>query len=376
MRVCVVGAGIAGMLLAWRLVRHPGLEVVLLTGGAGARDATHASGGLIRGFDPDPDLAGQAQRSLEELGSSALLRQWAGYRAVGSLYILGTAPPPDRVAALERRMPGSVSVLDRGELEARYGLAGLPAGATAVLERQAGYFSPEQLRTRARADFAARGGVLDLGPLRGLRPAPGGVQYRTDGAWTGADAVVLATGAWTGPLLAELGLPAAGLRTKVIQCAVYSVGGDRPPAFVDENSGLYGRPAGPGQMLFGLPTERWDCEPGTRVFLDREERAVRPAIAATLPGLRLGAPHRYIAAADAYSTEGRLALHALPTGEGRVYTFTGGSGGSAKTTLAAGADAAAELLRRLGAEPPQPEAEAAPESERVRPIPIPEGGRT
>ncbi|MCM2424463.1 NAD(P)/FAD-dependent oxidoreductase [Streptomyces sp. RKAG337] len=345
MRICVVGGGLAGMLLAWRLVRHPGLRVTLVTGAPGTRDSTGVSGGLVRGFETDPRAAELAARSLQELRSSALLREWSEYQEAGSLYILHSAPPLRRLIDVDRSLPGSVLILDRRELAVRYGFSGLPEESAAVLERHAGHFSPDALRRGARADFAARGGVLDTTDLCELeRPDGGEVSYRTGAARGTADLMVVAAGAWTRRLLTGLGLPAPDLRTKVIQCAVYATSGDRPPPFVDETSGLYGRPAGPGRMLLGLPTDRWDTDPGQRVFLDREERTVRRTAALRLPGLTLNAPHRFIAMSEAYAPEGRLALRAaLPYPSG-LFTFTGGSGGAAKTALAAASVAAAELL--------------------------------
>ncbi|MDJ0346004.1 FAD-dependent oxidoreductase [Streptomyces sp. H10-C2] len=345
MRICVVGGGLAGMLLAWRLVRQPRLQVTLVTGAPGVRDSTGVSGGLVRGFETDPQVAELAARSLQELRASALLREWSEYQETGSLYLLHSAPPLRRLIDVDRSLPGSVLILDRAELAARYGFSGLPEQAAAVLERHAGHFSPDALRRGARADFAARGGVVDTTDLCELDlPASGEVRYRTGAVRGEADLLVLATGAWTGRLLTGLGLPAPDLRTKVIQCAVYAMEGNPPPPFVDETSGLYGRPAGPGRILLGLPTDRWDTDPGQRIFLDREERAVRRTAALRLPGLALNPPHRFIAMSEAYATEGRLALRAALHRPSGLFTFTGGSGAAAKTALAASSAAAADLL--------------------------------
>ncbi|MDH6580630.1 FAD-dependent oxidoreductase [Kitasatospora sp. MAP5-34] len=392
MRICVVGGGIAGTMLAWRLIRHAGVDVDLITGPDGADDATRASGGLVRAFDPDPALAELATRSLRELRASALLRQWSGYQETGSLYL--RAEPATGPRHPRTPTPDAAELLDRHALAARYGLTGLPEHTTAVLEHHAGYFSPDLLRRGARADFTARGGHLDHGVLREIRPGPAGVAYRTNQGWANADAVVLAAGAWTGRLLTDCDLPPIGVRTKVIQCAVYATGtgrntgtgtdtgtdtgtGRHPlPAFVDETSGLYGRPAGPGRMLLGLPTQRWDVPPGPQPFMDREERAVRRALAQRLPGLQINPPHRFVAVAEAYVPEGRLELRPVPGHHPALFTFTGGSGGAAKTALAAGAGAAADLLGHLG-QPGHPAVRPSthPNTEDTRPTPIPEGER-
>ena len=61
-RICVVGAGLAGTLLAWRLARpdgRPGRQVDLVTGRSvwTREDATGVSGGVVRAFETDPRLA-------------------------------------------------------------------------------------------------------------------------------------------------------------------------------------------------------------------------------------------------------------------------------------------------------------------------------
>ena len=57
-RIAVVGGGIAGAMLAWRLCEVvKGGAVHLFTGEPHRRaDASSASGGLTRAFEPDPAL--------------------------------------------------------------------------------------------------------------------------------------------------------------------------------------------------------------------------------------------------------------------------------------------------------------------------------
>ncbi|MFH8349795.1 NAD(P)/FAD-dependent oxidoreductase [Streptomyces sp. NPDC018045] len=356
MRVCVVGAGVAGALLAWRLVVEHGARVTLLAGAA-RPDATAASGGLVRAFERDPEVARLAALSLAELRTSRTLREWSGYRSGTSLYVLappdgyaGCAGPDGRVAPPDA-LPPSAERCDARRLADEFGVRGLPEGAVGVLEPHAGHISPDGLRRAVIADLVARGADLPSGRLRAVScdEQGGGVRYRTGAGHGTADVLVAATGAWTPRLLRSLGVTAAdeAVRTKVIQCAVYRAGGLLPPAFVDETSGLYGRPAGPGRMLLGLPTERWGAEPGAARFLDHEERAVRRAAGRRLPGLSLGGLTRPVAAVDAYGPAGRLALTPVPGTSGRLFTFTGGSGGSAKLALAASREAASGLPARL-----------------------------
>ncbi|MGK5637068.1 NAD(P)/FAD-dependent oxidoreductase [Streptomyces sp. URMC 126] len=347
MKICVVGAGMAGALLAWRLVTEHGVRVTLLAGGA-RPDATAASGGLVRAFERDPETARLSALSLAELRTSRTLREWSGYRPGASLYVLppATGPAPAGTDAL----PPTAEWCDARRLADEFGLRGLPEGAVAVLEPCAGHLSPDGLRRAVITDLVARGADVPPDRLRALSfdGPEGGVSYLTGTVRGTADVLVAATGAWTGPLLRSLGVPDDGsLRSKATQCAVYRAGGLLPPAFVDETSGLYGRPAGPGRMLLGLPTERWGAAPGTVRFLGHEERAVRAAAGTRLPRLSLGRLLHPVAAVDAYGPAGRLALAPVAGTAGRLFTFTGGSGGSAKLALAASREAASALLARL-----------------------------
>lgn len=355
MRICVVGAGLAGTLLAWRLAAHPEVRVTLLADST-RHDATAASGGLVRAFERDPDTARLSALSLAELRSGRVLREWAGYRPGTSLYVLADG---DRQGPGLAALPPSAELLQPPRLAAEFGFRRLPEGAVGVLERSAGHISPDGLRRAVLADLAARGAAVRMGRLRALTAVDGPegtLHYRTGTGPGTADALVLATGAWTARLLHSLGFAAdaARWRTKVIQCAVHHAGGLLPPAFVDETTGLYGRPAGPGRMLLGLPTERWGAGPGTARFLGREESAVRAAAARRLPGLSLGRVLRTVVAVDSYGPAGRLGLVPVPGGPGRLFAFTGGSGGSAKLALAASREAADGLLARLAHPVPVP----------------------
>jgi glycine/D-amino acid oxidase-like deaminating enzyme len=161
--------------------------------------------------------------------------------------------------------------------------------------------------------------------------------------------VVLAVGAWTPGLLRAFGRSADGYRTRTIQYTVYDTGAGQPLAFADERTGLYGLPAGLDGLLLGLPTTEWDVPPGAApVTLSRHEEAARLA-AGWFPGLKLGAARRRTAAVDCFCDPPVLMLREVPPGQGRdqgaarLFTFTGGSGGAAKSALAASQRAAGQL---------------------------------
>ena len=320
MRVAVVGGGVAGALLAWRVRQlAPRIAVDVYTGTPTESDATGASGGLVRGFERALDACRLAADSLAELRGDPVLRESAGYREIGSIYLL----PPDRdpsasVAVVDERLPGSATV-------------GAEDGAIAVTERHAGYLSPARLRACVLS-WLADGGV-GIRPMPVVAVDPGPALRLADGTGIGYDAVVVAAGAWTPALLAASGLAAGGLRTKQIQYSVFRTRPARPSVFVDERTGLYGRPARDGEVLLGLPGDRWDVDPAEV----RPDPALAERVAA-VAGVR---PHRTVASADCYHDPPGLELRDAGAA---VFTFTGGSGGAAKTVLAASRVAAAALL--------------------------------
>jgi hypothetical protein len=302
-------------------------------------DATGASGGLVRGFEEADDACRAAAASLAELRDSGTLRMWARYREVGSIYVLPPgSDPAGSVAVVEQALPGSAAVVAP---RAGHPFHDLPGGTTAIVERHAGYLSPDALRAGVLAELSATGTLLRPDRVTGVTadPAVGLAGARA----AGYDVVVVAAGPWTPRLLRESGLK-VGLRTKLIQYAIYTAQPRWSGVFVDETTGLYGRPFGEGRMLLGLPTRLWDVDPAAVT----PDPALAEEVAARAR-LRLGGPvardrsARVVASADCYHDPPGLALRRCRPGA-LLFTFTGGSGGAAKTAIAASRTAASQLL--------------------------------
>lgn len=354
-RACIVGGGLAGGLLAWRLTQRPGpgaadpgpgrLTVDLVCGPRCRGDATAASGGAVRGYEVDPAQRRLALASLAELRDSPTLRRWAGFRPGESVYLPGhSAGIESAVREVDRAFPGSVELVP-GRVLAAGGWAGVPEAAVAIRERTGGHLWPGRLRDAVVAEAAARQRVrLRAAPLTGLTLAPGGpVRLWVAGRRFEYDLVVLAAGAWTPALLQRAGLPVDGLRTKSIQYSVHQVAGECPPQFVDELAGAYGRPDGAGRLLLGAPTDQWGVDPDRPPVTEAHHERARRAVRARFPALRLGPAVRTVGSADCYGPSPTLSLRAVAGTDGRVFTFTGGAGGAVKTALAASREAVSAL---------------------------------
>jgi glycine/D-amino acid oxidase-like deaminating enzyme len=327
-RVGIVGGGVAGALLAWRVrqaVRRVAIDVYTAPTEV---DASAVSGGMVRGFERSADACRLAAESLAELRGDPVLRGAAGYREIGSVYLLppGT-DPAGPVRVVEQLLPGSATVLAGGHP--------LATTATAVVERHAGYLSPAALRDAVLGWLAGDGVTIRPVPVTRLDPAP--ALRSADGEIRGYDAVVVAAGPWTPALLAASDLPTDGLRTKQIQYTVYR--GRLPGgAFVDDLTGRYGRPAGVGEFLLGLPCDRWDVDPAAltpdTALADRLTRQATELLGDVRPLTTR-------VSSDCYRDPAGLVLREV---KDALFTFTGGSGGAAKSVLAASRVAAARLL--------------------------------
>jgi glycine/D-amino acid oxidase-like deaminating enzyme len=345
---CIVGGGLAGSLLAWRLAQAAtDWRVDLLRDERRRADATASSGGAVRAYEPDAEQRRLATASMVELLASPTLRRWADYRPAGSVYVRSGPDGLEAAAAeIELMLPGTALPVTAAEL-ARDGWAGLPAGAAGVQERLAGYTSPDRLRDAVIADAVSGGRVTAVAAAAGevTLGAGGGIGCVVAGQRREYDLVVLAAGPWTPALLRSCALPGTGYRTKSIQYGLYPAGDWRPPPFVDELTSLYGRPTADGGMLLGLPTGEWDVDPDhpprTEALHDMAARLARDRF----PRLQIGPAAVHVGSADCYSDHPVLSLRPVANSGHQLFTFTGGSGGSVKTALAASLRAAVQLVQ-------------------------------
>ena len=211
--VLIVGGGIAGAVTAYYLARH-GRDVALVERGEIASEASGANAGQIgaTGWGEMPDLG-----SYLTMGSLQLFKELQldhGYdiefRQSGSLTAIHTPEQYDymRDRVLEMRSQGfEVELLTTREARAMEPEAN-PALLGFMYTPLRAQADPVRA-TRAFADAAAQSGarILTNHTVLGIVPRPdGGYAVSTDRGEFVSESLVIAAGAWCGPLGRMLGL--------------------------------------------------------------------------------------------------------------------------------------------------------------------------
>ena len=243
MKVLIVGAGVAGLGIGWRLAQT-GTDVTILERGEAASGATFAAAGMLAATAemagaPEPEivLAGQS-RALwpgfaAELEAASGLP--VGYRRNGALLV---EPRP-------AELPPGTQWLDGAAARARAPMLGAVEGAL---------WAPEEAQADSRAlgralaeAFTRAGGVLRTRTeVTALSP---GEAVTAHGRHQ-ADAVILAAGAWSGLLAQQV--PVTPVKGEMLMLAPPP--GARPPEQVLWGHGVYLVPRG-DRLLVGATVE-------------------------------------------------------------------------------------------------------------------------
>jgi glycine oxidase len=214
--VVIVGGGVIGLSLAWRL-RHTGASVLVVEKGEPAREATHAAGGMIAHCDPHnlPALAGMIAASAQmypefvrELRDEAF--ESPDLRDAGTIAFFEAGETP--------KCPGT-RPLDGGELSRIEPLIALRGPAYLLPERSV---DPRKLGSALEkaarkhgADFATGSAVTEVAVLGGRATG-----VRTAKSFYAAGAVVNCAGAWAAQIK-PLGAPTRPVKGQML-CVVPS----------------------------------------------------------------------------------------------------------------------------------------------------------
>ncbi|MFC4080164.1 NAD(P)/FAD-dependent oxidoreductase [Amycolatopsis samaneae] len=215
MRVIVIGSGISGAATAYHLALR-GAEVVVVDAGL-AGTATEAGAGIVSPWTSHwedalfplasaaaayyPELAG---RLAEETGEPT------SYQVVGGMVVSADEGELDaaegRLAARAVAAPGAGEIRRLDPARARELFPPLAPGLGAVHLSGAARVDGRRVRRALLTAARHRGARLVAAHAR-VSPRPGGApRVLAGGEVFGADVVVAAGGAWTGELLAQLGI--------------------------------------------------------------------------------------------------------------------------------------------------------------------------
>jgi sarcosine oxidase, subunit beta len=342
-RIVIVGGGILGCSIAYHLARAGARDVLLIERDEMGAAPTSCSAGLVGQVRPSPQQTALVQetfRAIRELERE--LGEPVGFRPVGSLRVVATAGRErDMHAQLAIARAAGVEAELIGKEQAQRLVPGLEArGARAIAWVPAdGYVDPYQLTMAYARAARARGATIWTGTavtaieVRGRRVT--GVD--TARGRLDAGAVVVAAGAWAGPVagMAGVALPVAPVRSHFWITAPHPmVAPEQPVVRFPDLRTTYTRPE-VGGLLIGCyePESRaydaWALPPG---FSMREVEREWDVFLHHVTGLRPWFPFvedaemvGAMAGLTTYPPDGQWVLGRVPEVEGLVVA-TGCSG--------------------------------------------------
>jgi glycine oxidase len=286
MKILVIGAGVAGLAIGWRLA-EAGQEVIILERGQPGRGATWASAGMLavtaelQNSPPDEiefarysnDLWPNFAKQIEDISG-----QQIGYAPHGALILAKDAAA---FADLERQavLPGSAMVgPDRVHQIAPLVTGDIVGGLWSPHEA---WVNNRRLALALTTVFQKAGGRLlaNEAVVRIEREGERAAAARTPFGLYFADAIILAAGAWSS-LVEPAIAPVVPVKGQMI--LMTPPPGQSPPAAVIWGNGIYAVPRG-NALAIGATVE----EAGFDTALSDEGRdGLRRAAEGLMPALR------------------------------------------------------------------------------------------
>jgi sarcosine oxidase subunit beta len=359
--IVIVGGGIMGASLAWRIAGRGGARVTLLERDVIAAGASGKTGALLRRHYSNRPEAILAQRGWqtfaawpEEVGGEPV------HTPCGLIVTVDTSPGHEanvdrlyRNVALQNALGIPSRVVTRAELRELQPCANWDDVSHAAYEPDSG-FVDAIAATRGMAVAARDAGaavcegvavqsvVVERDRVRGVRTSEGVIP---------AERVVLAAGPWTPRLLAGTGVdvPIEALRVQIAILQRPLALEPSPMVYLDTAAGIFCRPWAPGRTMIGVgggdqhdPVDPDRYEP--RNDPDYGQLAIA-AIARRIPAMR-----------DAVYLHGHAGLYDMtpdahpiigPAGPGGLFLMAGFSGAGFKKGPAV-AEAVSDLLLGSG----------------------------
>lgn len=256
--VVIVGGGLEGTAAAWALAERGITNTVVTERNTVGSGMTGKSSGIVRCHYGVSSLAAMATVGLDVFErAEELFGTDIGFRQSG--YVVGVGEP--NVDALRKSLAAQRSVgveteeIDETEVAVMWPTADLSPFAAFAWERRGGYGDAYQtaqafsaaarhagVRVRQNCDVTEV--LVDGGRARGVR--------LRDGSEIASETVVVATGVWTKPLMASIGVdvPIEVHREQIVMIKP-GVDVTGAPVFSDLVSLQYIRPEPNGELLFG-----------------------------------------------------------------------------------------------------------------------------
>src|SRR5262245_30130291 len=361
----VVGAGIAGAATACFAARA-GLRVVVVDRGLPASGASGRTAGYIRCHYANPPEAHFAveswrmhRRWREEVGGEN------GYRRNGFLFIVPSilVPTLEKNVILMQAMGVPTEILDAKGVKRLLPFVETDGIGAAAWEPESGHADPSDCVASLLAGVGARGGrvLTDVGPARALTEGGRIVGIRPGAERIEARAVLLAAGAGTRELLAEVGVGRPVFPMPIGAGLLHGLPGlDRVPCTIDHAAEQWYRGEIGDALLIGAGYEdsigfRGEPFHGKAEFalptLDELVSAATRLIP-RIPALERAAPGRTWVGLDSRTPDGHALAGPVPGVPG-LFVLTGGNGkgfkfgpsmGRALADVIRGADFAASPL--------------------------------
>jgi len=286
MKIVVIGAGVAGLSIGWRLAQA-GQEVTILERGQPGRGATWASAGMLavtaelQNSQPveiefarySNDLWPDFAKEIEVISGQNI-----GYAPHGALILADDAPA---LAALEHQIlqpDSSVIGADRVREIAPLVTADIAGGLCSPHEA---WVDNQRLALALATVFRKAGGRLltNEAVVRIERDGGRAVAARTAFGLYPADAIILAAGAWCG-LVEPAVAPVIPVKGQMI--LLRPPPGQSPPTVVIWGNGIYAVPRGTG-LAIGATVENAGFDTG---LTDEGRDTLRCAAEGLMPALR------------------------------------------------------------------------------------------
>lgn len=263
--VVIIGGGIMGASLAFALTKLGVRDILVIERGTLAAGASGKTGALLRQHYTNVPEATLAHLSLQ------MFRNWddsvggdCGFTETGSIVTVATSGPDAvnvermrRVIAMQNAVGIKSEVINADRLVDLQPFAVADDIAVAAYERESGYVDAIAA-TRSMAEAAIRGGarINEGRTVTAIRSAGGRVVgVDTDTGSVNAGVVVSAAGAWSVPLLADVGVnvPIEAQRVQVVVLArPLGMPAEGTMTYVDTAAGFFCRNWGPNRTLAGV----------------------------------------------------------------------------------------------------------------------------